>query len=383
LRRVTQPRRTKYPTTQTASFAICLLLACISFIDSPANARSQDQIICNDPATKNQHRVAGTIETESPAAILIKPSGESKPQSIPATDVVDVIYQVPPLARLEYRAATNREALASKAFTAHDRRRELAAALTRYEQLLPTLSEEKSRRHAEFKIAQFHALLARDSSQLDLAIEKLKRFSSRNASSWQIVRSANLLGRLQEEKRDWDSARKTYEDLRAAPDVPAEARQECALKIAQVLLRASNPAQAERSLADLAKSIPPDGLLGCGIKIAVAECRFLAGHADEAVLSLESLILRVTDPESKARVYNALGDCHTRAKNPREALWDYLWVDMIYHQNPEEHARALYHLSQLFHEFGDGPRSTLFRDRLANNPLFLGSEFQRRVSFKK
>ena len=67
------------------------------------------------------------------------------------------------------------------------------------------------------------------------------------------------------------------------------------------------------------------------------------------------------------------------AKNPREALWDYLWVDTIYHQNPEEHARALYHLSQLFHEFNDEPRATQFRDRLATDPRFLGLEFQRRL----
>jgi tetratricopeptide (TPR) repeat protein len=115
----------------------------------------------------------------------------------------------------------------------------------------------------------------------------------------------------------------------------------------------------------------------------VAECRALAGHVDEAITSLESLISRVPDPELKARVYNALGDCQRRAKNPREALWDYLWVDTIYHQNPEEHARALYHLSRLFHEFKDEARSAHFRDRLATDPHFLGLEFQRRLLSEK
>jgi tetratricopeptide (TPR) repeat protein len=376
---VTQPRRTNY-TTQTASFAICLLLTCISFLNSPANSRAQDQIICIDPGTKNEDRVAGTIETESPAGILIKPTGAAKSRTIPATDVVDVIYQVPPLARLEYRAATNREAAASKAVTADERRRELTAALRRYEQLLPTLTEEKSKRHADFKIAQFHALLARDRSQLALAIEQLRRFRTSIPSGWQITRSANLLGALQEERRDWGGARKTYEDLRATPDLPAETRQECDLRIAQVLLWAGKLAQAERALADLAKSVSPDSPLGRRIKISLAECRSLSGHADDAIPSLESLVSRVTDPELKARVYNALGDCHRRAKNPREALWDYLWVNTIYHQNPEQHACALYHLSQLFHEFNDESRSTQFRDRLTTDPRFLGLEFQRRLS---
>jgi tetratricopeptide (TPR) repeat protein len=360
-----------------------ILLSCISLLNSPATARAEDQIVCNDPGTKNDHRIAGTIETESPAAIVIKPTGEPNSRSVSATDVVDVIYQVSPLARLEYRAATNREAAASRALTAHERRRELTAALTRYEQLLPTLSEEKPRRHAEFKIAELQALLARDSSQLDLAIEKLRRFTSRNARGWQMTRSANLLGRLQEEKRDWESARKTYEDLRAAPDLPAQSRQECDVKIAQVLLRAGKPVQAERSLADLGKTVSGDGPLGCRIQITVAESHFLAGHVAEAITSLDSLISRVADPQLKALVYTALGDCHRRASNSREALWDYLWVDTIYHQDPEEHACALFHLSELFHEFGDESRATQFRERLATDPRFLGLEFQRRIFSKK
>jgi tetratricopeptide (TPR) repeat protein len=380
---VTQSPGTSNPTSQTAPFAICLFLACISFIVSPANACAQDQIICNDTGSKNERRVAGTIETESPSAIVIKPTGKAKSISIPAADVVDVIYQVTPLARLEYRAATNREAAASKAVTADERRRELTAALGRYEQLLPMLTEEKSKRHGEFKIAEFHALLARNHSQLDLAIEQLRRFKNTNPSGWQITRSANLLGALLEERHDWDGARKTYEDLRATADLPAEARQECDLKIAQVSLRPGKLAQAERSLADLAKSVSPDSPLGCRIRISMAECRALAGHADEAVPSLESLVSRVTDPELKARVYNALGDCHRRAKNLREALWDYLWVDTLYHQNPEEHARALYYLFQLFHQFNDEARAAQFRDRLTTDPRFLGLEFQRRLLSEK
>jgi tetratricopeptide (TPR) repeat protein len=373
------PPHSYCPRTPTASLGICMFLAWMSLISSPAHAHAEDQIICNDPGTKNEHRVAGTIETESPAAIVIKPTGGTKSRSVPASDIVDVIYQVPPLARLEYRAATNREAAASKAVTADERRRELTAALRRYEQLLPTLTEEKSRRHAEFKIAQCHALLVRNRSQLDLAVEQLVRFKTSNPSAWQTSRSANLLGALQQERRDWDSARKTYEDLRGIPDLPAEARQECDLKIALVSLRAGKLAQAERSLADLAKSVSPDSPLGCRIQISVAECRSLAGHADEPIPALETLVSHVTDPELRARIYNALGDCQRRAKNPREALWDYLWVDTIYHQDPEEHARALYHLSQLFHEFRNEARSARCRDRLATDPRFLGVEFQRRL----
>ena len=351
-----------------------VLLAGSILMASPAQAFGQDEVICKDPSTKKELHVVGTIETESPASIVIKLSGHPESRTIPASDVVNVIYQVTPLARPDYRAARNREAAASNAITADERRRELTAALMRYGQLAPKLTEDRSRRHAEFKIATFQAFIARaDRAQLDLAIERLSRFKTSNRSSWQISRCADLLGRIQQERHDWESARRTYEDLRATPDLPAEMRQECDLKIAQVALRAGKLTEAERKLADLAKAIAPDCALGYRIQIRLAELRSLSGQTDDAVRSLENLISRVTDPRIKAEAYNALGDCHRRAKKPREALWDYLWIDMIYQQNPEEHGRALYHLSQLFREFGDEDRTAQYRDRLDSDPRFVGT----------
>jgi tetratricopeptide (TPR) repeat protein len=354
------------------------LLACFVLMTSPPKALCQDEVIFKDPSAKKELHVVGTIDTESAASIVIKLSGHPESRTIPASDVVDVIYQVPPLARPEYRAARNREAAASNAATADERRRELTAALRRYEQLAPKLSEGRSRRHAEFKIATFQVFVARaDRAQLDLAIEHLNHFKSSKPSSWQISRCANLLGKIQQERHDWDGARRTYEELRATADLPAEVVRDCDLKIAQAALRAGKLTEAERKLADLAKAIAPDCSLGYRIRISLTELRSLSGQTDEAVRSLENLVFGVADPQIKAEVYNALGDCHRRAKKPREALWNYLWVDVIYHQDPEEHARALYHLSQLFREFGDDDRAAQYRDRLDSDPRFVGIIFPR------
>lgn len=183
-----------------------VLLAGSILMASPAQAFGQDEVICKDPSTKKELHVVGTIETESPASIVIKLSGHPESRTIPASDVVNVIYQVTPLARPDYRAARNREAAASNAITADERRRELTAALMRYGQLAPKLTEDRSRRHAEFKIATFQAFIARaDRAQLDLAIERLSRFKTSNRSSWQISRCADLLGRIQQERHDWES----------------------------------------------------------------------------------------------------------------------------------------------------------------------------------
>jgi len=48
----------------------------------------------------------------------------------------------------------------------------------------------------------------------------------------------------------------------------------------------------------------------------------------------------------------------------RDAMWDYLWVDVIYNQDREATARALYHLIGVFIALGDKDKADQTRDRL-------------------
>jgi hypothetical protein len=66
----------------------------------------------------------------------------------------------------------------------------------------------------------------------------------------------------------------------------------------------------------------------------------------------------------KALAYNALGDCYRLNNRPREALWPYLWVDVIYHQDRQEHLKAMADLAKLFAEQGDTARAKEYRDKL-------------------
>jgi hypothetical protein len=49
---------------------------------------------------------------------------------------------------------------------------------------------------------------------------------------------------------------------------------------------------------------------------------------------------------------------------------------LIYPQNPKEHAKAVFHLSRLFHEFNDDKRAKVYEEKLAKD--FAGVEFDRR-----
>ena len=48
----------------------------------------------------------------------------------------------------------------------------------------------------------------------------------------------------------------------------------------------------------------------------------------------------------------------------QEALWPYLWVDVIYHQDKQEHIKAMEQLARLFEEQGDKTRAKQYRERL-------------------
>jgi hypothetical protein len=364
-----------------AIFALSVCLVASAFA---GRAPADDEIIWSVTTTKKEMRTIGAIQSETPNEIVIKPSGETAANVIPVGKIVDVVYQVPVLVRQEYRGALNREAAAQRTAKQEERRRELASALQRYRELLPKLSEERAKRHVEFKIAKLHALQSgNDPAELPLALDHLSRFKNGHPQGWQLSACADLLANLQLARQDWTAAQKTFEDLAATSNLSAETRQACELKVARIQMRAGKYTQAQRKLSDLAKVVAPDSAQGLRLQIALAECRAAAGASDEAARLLEHLIAKIADPDLKAAAYNALGDCHRDAKKPREALWDYLWVDVVYPQDPQEHARALYHLSRLFQSFKDETRAKQFRDQLEKDPQFAGLEYQRRLMVEK
>jgi len=67
----------------------------------------------------------------------------------------------------------------------------------------------------------------------------------------------------------------------------------------------------------------------------------------------------------KAAAYNMLGDLLRRdGKTKKDALYAYLWVDVVYNDDPAEVAKADGRLADLFGELKDEERARKYRDRL-------------------
>jgi tetratricopeptide (TPR) repeat protein len=362
----------KHPLTIVAiSFAI--LFATSSFI------QAQDKIKYVDRKAKpiRDVTISGAIQEEDPGQIKIK-AAQGKARTIPVNpDLIDVDYQVPTAIAPDYRKARSREMEFYKPnATLGEKQLALKEAVDQYQKLLPEAKEAKLKRQVEFKIAKLLALESEiDSGQADLAIEKLAKFVKDHPTSWQLSSAARTLANLYLTKKNWDGAQKTYEDLAKTPNVASEVVQECNLALAQVLVRAGKNDQAAAKLAELEKTIPGDSPEGIRLQITRARCLAASNQLPQAVQILEGIIAKTLDKDLIAAAHNALGDCYRRASLPGQAKFEYLYVDVIYDQNRQEHAKAVYHLSNLFRELNDSKRAKLYEEKLAKE--FAGVDFDR------
>src|SRR5207244_11984065 len=111
-------------------------------------------------------------------------------------------------------------------------------------------------------------------------------------------------------------------------------------------------------------SVPANDAQAARFSIYQAKRAGASGKLAEAVARLENIIAKTADKDLKALAYNALGDCYRLNGKPKEALWPYLWVDVIYHQDRQEHARAMAELAKLFEEQGDAARAKEYKDKI-------------------
>ncbi len=355
---------------------------CLGVLVFAAPVSAQDEVRYFNRKTQKEDTAKGTIEKESAATITVKYGTAGRKDVISSVDVLDVTYKVEGLA-IEYRKPFNTEEAALKPTTKDDERKQkIKEALKEYADLVPKFAEHKLvQRNLEYRMARLLAKAAEDdATQVDPAIDALTKFKTDHSDSWQLIPAAKLLAGLREQTGDIKSAQKIYEELAANDALPKETREEFSLSEARLLIRGEQHAEALKKLKDLGSSFAADDPRKAKVDVYVAACTAAGGKAPEAEKQLKDLIGGKVDNETKALACNALGDLRLRAKKPEDAFWDYLWVDVLYNQDREEHAKALYQLSKLFRDveqYKDATRAEHCLDRLVNEKEFAGSIYQK------
>lgn len=353
-------------------------LALFAGLAAAAPALAQDEVY-----VRGQDKpVKANIKAESPGSVTVA----ARKDPIPAEDILDVIYEVTPAeVRINlYRIAWQAEKDSNDPSKDAKRKENLDEAVKKYEETLGKLGAGQAfaRRHIEYKLALLKARQAQEEGgPLDDAVARLTAFKKKHADGWQIARALRLLARLQLEMDQPAEAEKTYLEL-ASLKVGPQTQNDAELQAALVGLRAGKPKETlEKLNALLAK--PPAKEFVPRVRIAVAEATTADGRSKEAVAMLRKLITEHPEPGLKAAAYNALGKSYFDAQQYKEARWEFLWVDVVYNQDREEHAKALYYLWKTFDKLGDAERAKEFRSALVNDRLFAVSEYQRRALSEK
>lgn len=349
-------------------------------------ARAQDKVRYYDRAKKMEVTVDRvTIQEETPSQIAFKVGART--EKVPSADVLEVTYKIPVTLSAEYRKPGNKEDKARQAAAEgkEDERKKLTEETVKeYEELLPKLNEVKSaQRNAQYKLVQFVAWAAEDDpTQVKPAITAGQKFLKDHTDGWQVVSVAKLVARLQASSGDLAEAQKTYAWLADQPVAP-EIKQECDLLVVKALIDNNKHADAEAKLKELKKSLPPDDPQAQRVQVYLAGCEAARGNAQDAEKQLQDIIQKSSDADVKALAYNTLGDCLRKTNTPEaldNAMWNYLWVDVLYNQDKQEHAHALYYLSKLFDQVRKDPtRAEECRKRLVDDKQFAGLEYQRRA----
>ncbi|MBI3412420.1 MAG: tetratricopeptide repeat protein [Planctomycetes bacterium] len=355
-----------------------MMLAALTVLGSSQAVCAQDEVFLRG----KEKPLKVTITAESGLG-LEQDLGKGKAKEmIPAEDIVDVMYNnlTPDGVRVNiYRPAFTKERKYFDPAARKDPKEKitLGEIIKAYAEAFSQVKEKYAKQHLEYKIAYLSVLLAQEEGAGDdAALQKLAAFKSKHPDSWQIASCLRLLANMQIAQKKLKEAEDTYQEL-AAANVAPEVKLEGELLAAQVGLRGGKGNEAIKKLDDILAKLPKDSRFYARARIAKAESLATSKDKDQAIAMLRQIIKESSDKAVKATAYNALGEIFFHAAAYKEARWEFLHVDVLYNQDRNEHAKALYYLSQVFDKLGEPERAKECRDILAADRQFAGLEWQR------
>jgi predicted negative regulator of RcsB-dependent stress response len=247
-----------------------------------------------------------------------------------------------------------------------------------------TTAQKYAARQIQFKIAVLTTRLASDQATRTQAIRELEKFKDEHVNSWQIHSAMPLIAQLQMESEDWDKAAKTYEEMSGMVTLTLEMRREAELKVVEVFVRGKRIDKAEETLRKL--ELKAAGNPGYSARVKLAKADILVGQKqfDKAMPLLQEIVKTATDRQIKAIAHNTLGEGLFEAKKYNEAVWEFLWVDTVFNQDKNQHAKALYYLWKTFEQLPNSvERANECRDMLLTDRQFSGTEYQRKAMESK
>jgi hypothetical protein len=361
------------------------IMSCLAVVVIPLTALAQDradEVPFLDRTQKNNPRTTrrGSIVTETPAKVTILTGLNKTRMEIPVADIIDVKYDGEPAEMSQARAAEGRRAFDQALQFFKDAKKNAPGG----NKLLQA--------HLQFKIAKLEALASETGSggARVAAIDALRAFRSANPDGRQIVECLDLLSRLL--TLEGKSNQEVVDGFRLLKTKYAENKEiasKCDLFESQLLLLEGQlllrdkPEEGKKKYAEaqtkLQAMLPnADKASALEMRVSLAECKAALGQTAEALKDLDA-IFREAGEDARLRAAAHLGraDCYRLANQPKEAMWDYLWVDVVFNQDREQNAKALYYLAEMFDRQNDVAKAKETRERLQNDPRLRDTRYQK------
>jgi predicted Zn-dependent protease len=358
------------------------LVAGLVFV--PLSVRGDDKVWYRDRKSGAKEKVEGQIVSESIQGIKIKPIKDPERIIAPA-DILEIEYNPPnnitgPQMRLPF---VFEEQLA-KATKPDERAKKTDECLNSYRELIGKLEvNENAQAYVQYRLGLLLVKLAQaDPAKAEEARAALVAYKDKYPKSWEYPSVMQVLARVCESLKKMDDAQRTYEELAAREDLPDDVRGQANFALVRMLLHLGQVAKAKTRLDELAKFTAKDGPDKTRMQVYQAEIAIKNNQAGDAEKQLKAVMAGGVD-DIKGHAANVLGELYESQNKREDALWQYLWVDVLYNQDSEEQARALYHLSKLFKDVrNDDAMAQRMRDKL-QDPRFAGTEYQRLATQEK
>ena len=345
-----------------------LALMTLLTVASVAPAQQVAKIYYRDHAAKTERTadVTGTIVSESVNGIKLKlPMGAEREFLI--SDIIDVQYTAPTALVIPMNRVIKLEGDLKKA-SGDAAKKAMTELEKEYKAILASIKDNKSepiKRQIQYRLAQLQAILAGEvvTQQLQ-AIEAFDKFRKENPNAWETVPAVREQAQMLVAVNKLDDAAKALDEVANTPKLAKEIKQDLEMMLIDVMIRAGKTGEVEGRIGQALALLPPDDPLAARLKIYQLGCQAGKGNVDAIIAQLKDLIDKSADVALKALAYNTLGDCYNAKSQKKEAMWAYLWVDVVYNQDKVEHAKAVERLARVFKDLGDDVRADRYRDKM-------------------
>ncbi len=344
-------RHFRFP--QLLSVAVALVMA-NSFV------LGQDKIERRDRKTDKPVMVTGKIVEESLAGIKVK-GVAGKEEMIPGTDILRIYYDDLGALKLAF----------DRIFSNEEKEKDLSKVLKEYGDFKAKAANAVElkpaiKRYIDFRIAQVQTAAADTDRAKEEARVVLNTFVSTHPGTWEYAQAVHLLARMLGEVGDYEGAVKILDALVRNPGATPEIKQETEAMLVDAMFQANKADQAKAKIDAGLKdpSLPEQQKARYRIYQLGIAAQAPGAKLDDEIKKLDDVIAKTNDNTLKALAYNIMGDCYAQKSRKRDAMWSYLWVDVVYPQDKNERLKAMTKLAKIFQDDNDTEKADMYKEKI-------------------